>query len=228
MGRKKSISTATLLEIFKEYAASCSNIHELTVMSFSKHLVVKGYNVQHYTLRRNNEFMAYFNKVKQEITAASVPMAQSLTYEPVNWKQYLQYHQVNGDLLHKLQEREKYYNTIYEYAIETQKQANAKINELITAKEKIASLEQDIKAILEERRDIKEKLAISERKTKELKGLAKMYLYPSIYTELYADTSIGDFIKTEQLADPKMINESIISPSTNIYDMQAFIDKMMK
>ena len=203
MARNKSIDSEELIRLLEEYRSQHYN-KMIKIPEFGAYIRGRGYEVQDYTIRRDNKFREYLEKVNKE--KEEELYNDLVTYQTIDAEAFIKTNGTRDKMKKALENRDAYYAKIAVNAmkaIEDKRKAQA---ELDKAKKEIEELEGRLNKVQAKMDD--EKLREKDEIIRRLKGILTEYIYPDVANAFLEKEGILDvgneIVSGEQLKNVTM------------------------
>ena len=215
MARPKLIEDTELLNLIMRYfREECGgSIKKLKTAEVVRYINNHGYpEYPATTLRRTPAAMELIEKLKASITNDEYITVAA--YQTIDAAALVDSNRSRDALIKAITDRDSYYKVVAASATNTfdrynqlLDQHNAISAQKAALEEKAATLETQLERTLERSKDM-------EKTLKAYKSVVDTYLYPEIANELLAKE--GAIRKTDQLIDPAVLDNNLITPETKI------------
>jgi len=214
MARKKMIETDTLLGLIDEfYILKCDREASLLkIPAIGEYIRSKGYTVQDYLLRRNDDVRNYIDKL--HTTSEETHIKTVSVYRDIDIDAFLQKNCTTSKLKKALCERECYYREITDSAAHSFKE-NKRLEQ---ENRELQKQNKELQLELEEKSEACSTFASNNRlltkENKALRNIIDTYVYPEIANELLKKS--GLIHETASIVDKNLVDETIVSANTNV------------
>lgn len=223
MSKKPILSTEEIIAYIDEYFMKCCdcNANELKIPGISEYICRQGYNIQAYTIRRNEAVKKHINTLIQG--AKSQHYNNVVVFKTLDINQFLNKNNSKDQLSKALQERDAYYRDIA-----TSSSVIFKENETLTRthkkqKQEISELKAQIENLQQKLNDLATENKRLCKEKKSLLDLVDTYVYPEIANELLVKHGIlrqgSGVIKADA------VEENTIHPDTDVQKIKNNIVK---
>jgi hypothetical protein len=214
MARKKMIETDALLSLIDEfYTLKCDREASLLkIPAIGEYIRSKGFTVQDYLLRRNDDVRNYIDKLHTTLEETHIKTVS--VYRDIDIDAFLQKNCTTSKLRKALIEREYYYREITDsaaHSFKENKRLEQESRELKKQNNEL-SLELDEKSKAVSTFVSNNRLLTKENKV--LREIINTYVYPEIANELLKKS--GLIHETAGIVDENLVGETIVSAYTDV------------
>lgn len=209
MARNKSIDSEELIRLLEEYRSQHYN-KMIKIPEFGAYIRGRGYEVQDYTIRRDNKFREYLEKVNKE--KEEELYNDLVTYQTIDAEAFIKTNGTRDKMKKALENRDAYYAKIAVNAmkaIEDKRKAQA---ELDKAKKEIEELEGRLNKVQAKMDD--EKLREKDEIIRKLKGILTEYIYPDVANAFLEKEGILDVVN--EIVSGEQLKNVTMDVDTNI------------
>ena len=209
MARNKSIDSEELIRLLEEYRSQHYN-KMIKIPEFGAYIRGRGYEVQDYTIRRDNKFREYLEKVNKE--KEEELYNDLVTYQTIDAEAFIKTNGTRDKMKKALENRDAYYAKIAVNAmkaIEDKRKAQA---ELDKAKKEIEELEGRLNKVQAKMDD--EKLREKDEIIRKLKGILTEYIYPDVANAFLEKEGILDVVN--EIVSGEQLKNVTMDADTNI------------
>ena len=209
MARNKSIDSEELIRLLEEYRSQHYN-KMIKIPEFGAYIRGRGYEVQDYTIRRDNKFREYLEKVNKE--KEEELYNDLVTYQTIDAEAFIKTNGTRDKMKKALENRDAYYAKIAVNAmkaIEDKRKAQA---ELDKAKKEIEELEGRLNKVQAKMDD--EKLREKDEIIRRLKGILTEYIYPDVANAFLEKEGILDVVN--EIVSGEQLKNVTMDVDTNI------------
>jgi len=227
MARPKLIEDITLLELIKEYFyKECNNdIKKLKPPQIVQYINKHGYpDYPASTLRRTKIAMDYIEELKR--TVSDDNYITLVAYKTIDAALLLDSNKSRASLIKAITERDCYYKTIADSAVQSFERYNKLIEELEEEKEKNIRLNAKIEALEEQVFKYKGEIKSLVNELNAHKAVIDTYVYPELANELLAKE--GAIRKTASPIIDNALDNNLITSTTNIKNMSKSSSSVIK
>lgn len=209
MARKRAIEAETLIRLLDEYRFDNPNV-KVKISQFGVYIRNKGYNVQNYTIRRSAEFIAYFNKTKNNTEEDS--LSDLVTYKTLDVDDFIKRNHTEGNLRNALINRDSYYARVAANAVKA-------INARKAMEYKVSELEKHVAELESQLANVQAKADNAEIRKKNaaistLKRILDGYIYPEAANAILEKEGILEVVNST--IPEELMKEKIVSADTDI------------
>ena len=219
MSRAKTYSTKEVIGFLNEYRIENPGL-KISIPKFGTYLRGKGCDVQDHTLRRDEEFKKYLEKINKE--ESSERFNELITYKTIDVDAFIEKNNNKVKLREALINRDRYYADIAAKATEAICEKNESLEKMRKSDAETAKLKEQIKK-MEEKKEAT-KTDDSELKKKDeiitaLKNIIDDYIYPNAANAILRKEGI---LKIENnIIDDEVIDKQMMDANTSIDDDNA-------
>lgn len=209
MARNKSIDSEELIRLLEEYRSEHYN-KMIKIPDFGAYIRGRGYDVQDYTIRRDNKFREYLEKVNKE--KEEELYNDLVTYQTIDAEAFIKTNGTRDKMKKALENRDAYYAKIAVNAmkaIEDKRKAQA---ELDKTKKEIEELEGRLNKVQAKMDD--EKLREKDEIIRKLKGILTEYIYPDVANAFLEKEGILDVVN--EIVSGEQLKNVTMDADTNI------------
>lgn len=214
MSRAKTYSTKEVIGFLNEYRIENPGL-KISIPKFGTYLRGKGCDVQDHTLRRDEEFKKYLEKINKE--ESSERFNELITYKTIDVDAFIEKNNNKVKLREALINRDRYYADIAARATEAIHEKNECLEKMKKSDAEVTKLKEKLKK-MEENQDTA-RIDNSELKRKDevitaLKNIIDDYIYPNAANAILRKEGI---LKIENnIIDDKAIDKQMMNANTNV------------
>lgn len=216
MARVKTYKIDEIIKLLNEYRFENSGA-KVTIPKFGEYIRDKGYAIEDHTLRRDDEFRAYLNKVNED--DENRLLNGVVTYRTLDADAFLAKNNSRSKLKEALTTRDRYYANIAARAADAIKAKRASDKKAQELEARISELEALVSELNTKLEDIKAKNTSEELKKKnetirKLKNVLDDYVYPDAANAILKKEGILEVANS--LVPEEVIESKTVSADTDI------------
>lgn len=215
MARQKLIEDSILLELIKNYFnEECHNdVRKLKAVEITKYINTHGYpDYRVTTLRRTKVAIDYIEELKKSISDNN--FVTLVSYQTIDAAALIESNRSRTRLIKAITERDCYYKTIADSAIQSLEKYNHLKQKYDTEKNNNTALTTKVKKLEELITNYKTEIKILTNELNTYKSVIDTYIYPEIANELLVKE--GAIRKTENPLKASTLDDNLIAATTNI------------
>ena len=219
MARVKTYKIDEIIKLLNEYRFENSGA-KVTIPKFGEYIRGKGYAIEDHTLRRDDEFRAYLNKVNED--DENRLLNGVVTYRTLDADAFLAKNNSRSKLKEALTTRDRYYANIAARAADAIKAKRASDKKAQELEARISELEALVSELNTKLEDIKAKNTSEELKKKnetirKLKNVLDDYVYPDAANAILKKEGILEV--ADSLVPEDVIESKTVSANTDINEV---------
>lgn len=219
MARVKTYKIDEIIKLLNEYRFENSGA-KVTIPKFGEYIRGKGYAIEDHTLRRDDEFRAYLNKVNED--DENRLLNGVVTYRTLDADAFLAKNNSRSKLKEALTTRDRYYANIAARAADAIKAKRASDKKAQELEARISELEALVSELNTKLEDIKAKNTSEELKKKnetirKLKNVLDDYVYPDAANAILKKEGILEVANS--LVPEDVIESKTVSANTDINEV---------
>ena len=218
MARKAKFDSETLISLFDQYYME--KCHEksycIKISDFGSYMRSKGFEIQDYTIRRNESLMNRVNDFKEK--PEEVHLKSVSFFRDTNIEQFLTLNNTKEKLSAAITEKDNYYRSLSESASYFFKKNKEVEDENRSLSQKMLLFEEENKELKAEIDRLSKENRAYKTENKQLRGIIDTYVYPEIANELLKKQ--GLLKTTAKIADIEAIEANLVSATDDISNLK--------